>query len=50
MTYKESMNTVLCQEVIRYNRLVAVVRSSLSDLQKALGAMVRPSNAASSGL
>ena len=34
--YLESMNTVLCQEMTRYNRLIEVVHSSLSSLQKAL--------------
>jgi dynein heavy chain len=34
--YSESMNTVLVQECIRYNRLTDVIRSSLSSLRKAL--------------
>ncbi|XP_024913275.1 dynein heavy chain 3, axonemal-like [Cynoglossus semilaevis] len=34
--YEESMNTVLRQEVIRFNRLTEVVRESLVNLQKAL--------------
>ncbi|XP_076804480.1 dynein axonemal heavy chain 3-like isoform X3 [Clavelina lepadiformis] len=38
--YSESMNTVLAQELIRFNRLTAVVRSSLQDLQRALRGLV----------
>ncbi|XP_034961986.1 dynein axonemal heavy chain 1 isoform X2 [Zootoca vivipara] len=38
--YEESMNTVLAQEVIRYNRLLAVIASSLKDLLKALKGLV----------
>jgi dynein heavy chain len=39
--YSESMNTVLVQEIIRYNRLLAVMHQTLKDLQKALkGEMV----------
>lgn len=34
--YDESMNTVLIQEATRFNRLIAVVLSSLKDMQKAL--------------
>lgn len=34
--YNESMNTVLAQEVIRYNRLLAVMAKMLRDVQKAL--------------
>jgi dynein heavy chain len=34
--YKESMNTVLRQELIRYNRLVEVVRSTLNNLARAI--------------
>ncbi|XP_067287631.1 dynein axonemal heavy chain 1 isoform X1 [Pseudorasbora parva] len=34
--YEESMNTVLVQEIIRYNKLTAVISQSLSDLVKAL--------------
>jgi dynein heavy chain, axonemal len=35
-TYAESMNTVLVQEAIRYNRLIVTMRQSLRDLAKAL--------------
>lgn len=34
--YTESMNTVLTQEVLRYNKLLAIMISSLADIQKAL--------------
>ena len=34
--YTESMNTVLTQELTRFNRLVAIVRSSLRDIELAL--------------
>uniref|UniRef100_A0A4W3IMR6 Dynein axonemal heavy chain 1 n=1 Tax=Callorhinchus milii TaxID=7868 RepID=A0A4W3IMR6_CALMI len=38
--YEESMNTVLIQEVIRYNRLVDCIVKSLDDLLKALKGLV----------
>ncbi|XP_065895241.1 dynein axonemal heavy chain 1-like isoform X2 [Dysidea avara] len=38
--YEESMNTVLVQEVIRYNRLLAVIHQTLKDLLKALKGLV----------
>ncbi|XP_067907506.1 dynein axonemal heavy chain 1 [Heterodontus francisci] len=38
--YKESMNTVLIQEVIRYNRLLEAIVQSLNDLLKALKGLV----------
>ena len=34
--YNESMNTVLRQELIRFNRLTSVVRSSLVNIRKAM--------------
>ncbi|KAK9527005.1 hypothetical protein VZT92_015671 [Zoarces viviparus] len=36
VTYEESMNTVLRQEIIRFNRLTHVVRISLVNIRKAL--------------
>lgn len=38
--YYESMNTVLCQELVRFNRLIGVIHSSLKTLQKALKGLV----------
>jgi dynein heavy chain len=34
--YTESMNTVLTQEVIRYNKLLSVMADMLSNVQKAV--------------
>lgn len=34
--YTESMNTVLRQELIRFNRLTSVVRATLQNLRKAI--------------
>jgi len=34
--YNESMNTVLAQEVIRYNKLLNIMAKMLKDVQKAL--------------
>merc|ERR1719182_1156923 len=34
--YEESMNTVLGQELTRYNKLLGVIHSSLADIKKAI--------------
>jgi dynein heavy chain, axonemal len=38
--YKESMSTVLIQEVIRYNRLLSVIHSTIVEMLKALKGLV----------
>jgi dynein heavy chain, axonemal len=38
--YEESMNTVLTQELIRFNRLIERVASTLKDVQKAIKGLV----------
>ena len=40
LTYTESMNTVLAQECIRYNKLINIFIRSLSDVLKALKGLV----------
>ena len=34
--YAESMNTVVCQELQRFNRLLLTIRTTLLELQKAI--------------
>ncbi|RKO97032.1 hypothetical protein CAUPRSCDRAFT_11277 [Caulochytrium protostelioides] len=38
--YEDSMNTVLVQELVRYNRLLTLIRSSLVDVKKALKGLI----------
>ncbi|XP_045539469.1 dynein axonemal heavy chain 1 [Papilio machaon] len=45
VSYKESLNTVLIQEAIRYNKLLVVIGNSLKDLLKALKGLVVMSEA-----
>lgn len=38
--YEESLNTVIIQEAIRYNKLLAVIKTTLNELLKALKGLV----------
>ncbi|KAI8853125.1 dynein heavy chain and region D6 of dynein motor-domain-containing protein [Chytridium lagenaria] len=40
VSYKDSMNTVLLQEIIRYRNLIEIVRDSLMNIQKAIQGLV----------
>jgi dynein heavy chain len=39
-SYEESMNTVIVQEVIRYNRLLVVMKENLTNVKKALKGLI----------
>lgn len=45
VTYGDSMNTVLTQELTRFNRLIAIVRSSLRDISLSLDGLILMSSA-----
>lgn len=40
VTYSESMNTVLTQELNRFNKLIDIIRSSLKDIKLALSGKI----------
>lgn len=42
--FEESMNTVLQQEILRFNRLLSVVRNSLANVIKAIDGTVSMNN------
>jgi len=40
VSYSESMNTVLFQEVVKYNKLLNIMNASLVDINKALAGKI----------
>ncbi|XP_043569115.1 dynein axonemal heavy chain 3-like [Chiloscyllium plagiosum] len=38
--YSESMNTVLVQELLHFNRLISIIRTSLTDINKAIQGLI----------
>ncbi|XP_067861511.1 dynein axonemal heavy chain 3-like [Heptranchias perlo] len=38
--YSESMNTVLVQELLRFNRLISIIRTSLRDINRAIRGLI----------
>ena len=45
VSYNESMNTVLTQELTRFNHLIKIVRSSLADIRDAMKGLILMSQA-----